>query len=118
MQQDLTAPSRRTFLQTTAVATLGLVAAELPPFAAEPGRRIGFVDLNLDNYHANVFLQALRGPLAERGFTVAGATGTQTAPSRAWAEKNKVPFFENAAALNEAVDFFMVLAPSNPEVHL
>ncbi|MDB6030864.1 MAG: hypothetical protein JWM16_1202, partial [Verrucomicrobiales bacterium] len=41
--------------------------------------------LNLDNYHANVFLQALRGPLKESGITVAGATGLKTEESRAWA---------------------------------
>ncbi|HTG43906.1 MAG TPA: hypothetical protein VK633_05180 [Verrucomicrobiae bacterium] len=82
------------------------------------GRRIGFVDHNLENYHANVFLQALRGPLAHRGFTIGGATGTKTGESRAWAEKNKIPYFEDEAALNSAVDYFMVLAPSNPEVHL
>lgn len=111
---------RRTFLQSTAAATLGAVLT-FPSLAAEQaarGKRIGFVDLNLDNYHANVFLQALRGPLKERGFTLAGATGMETAKSRAWAEKNQVPFFESAAALNDAVDFFMILAPSNPEVHL
>ena len=115
---------RRGFLQTTGLAALGAMmggrlassAADAPP--AQNGRRIGFVDLNLDNYHANVFLQALRGPLAARGFTVGGATGTKAAESRAWAEKNNVPFFENDAALNAAVDFFMVLAPSNPEVHV
>jgi len=115
---------RRTFLRTTAVAALGanmacrltLTAAEPP--AAQTGRRIGFVDLNLDNYHANVFLQALRGPLESRGFTVAGANGSKIAESRSWAEKNKVPFFDNDTALNSAVDFFMILAPSNPEVHL
>ena len=90
------------------------LAANVPP----QGRRIGFVDLNLDNYHANVFLKALRGPLESRGFVVAGATGTKIAESRAWAEKNQVPFFDNDAALNDTVDFFMVLAPSNPEVHL
>jgi predicted dehydrogenase len=113
--------ARRSFLQSTALATLGsaLAAPRLAIAAdAPPGRRIGFVDLNLDNYHANVFLQALRGPLAARGFTVAGATGTKTAESRAWAEKNGVPFFEDDAALNGAVDFFMIIAPSNPEVHL
>jgi predicted dehydrogenase len=115
---------RRSFLRTTATATIGAtLAGRLPMPAAEPvpaqaGRRIGLVDLYLDNYHANVFLQALRGPLASRGFTVAGATGTRTAESRAWAEKNRVPFFETDAELNGAVDFFMVLAPSNPEVHL
>src|SRR5258706_16201468 len=92
---------RRSFLQTTVVAALGAtlarnvpsLAAEAPP--AQTGRRIGFVDLNLENYHANVFLLALRGPLASRGFTAAGATGTKTAESRAWAEKNRIPFFEN-----------------------
>ncbi len=114
---------RRSFLQTTAVAAIGAAAAsQLPLSAAEApaqtGRRIGFIDLNLENYHANVFLQALRGPLASRGFTIAGATGTKTAESQAWAEKNRVPYFENDAELNRAVDFFMILAPSNPEVHL
>ena len=101
---------------TTLAAAFPLAAAEGPNGPA--GKRIGFVDLNLENYHANVFLQALRGPLASRGFTVAGATGTRTAESRVWAEKNRVPFFDNDDALNAAVDFFMVLAPSNPEVHL
>src|SRR5688572_22297447 len=82
----------------------------LPAVTAAPApRRIGFVDLNLDNYHANVFLQALRGPLESRGFVVAGATGTKLPESRAWAEKNRVPFFQNDAALNDAVDFFMIL---------
>ena len=115
---------RRAFLQTTALAaTAAAMASPLPAFAADApsarsSRRIGFVDLNLDNYHANVFLKALRDPLESRGFVVAGATGTKAAESRAWAEKNQVPYFDNDASLNAAVDFFMVLAPSNPEVHL
>lgn len=103
--------NRRAFLQTAALAALG---AALGP----DRRRIGFVDLNLNNYHANVFLQALRGPLESRGFVVAGAAGMKTPESRAWAEKNRVPFFEDDRTLNDAVDFFMVLAPSNPEAHL
>lgn len=40
-----------------------------------------------------------------------------TAESRAWAEKNNIPFFEKDEDLNATVDFFMILAPSNPEVH-
>jgi predicted dehydrogenase len=115
---------RRAFLHRSALAAISATlagrrvinAADAPP--SQSGRRIGFVDLNLENYHANTFLQALRGPLKDRGFTVAGATGTKTAESRAWAEKNHVPFFDTPAALNTAVDFFMILAPSNPEVHL
>lgn len=114
--------TRRNFVVATAAAAVGTTLSFPSKAAAkagsDKGKRIGFVDLNLDNYHANVFLQALRGPLKERGFTLAGATGTRIAESRAWAEKNQVPFFDNDLALNSAVDFFMVLAPSNPEIHL
>lgn len=113
---------RRGFLQATAMAAATMAvrwpARGADAAAIKTGGRIGFVDLDLDNYHANVFLQALRGPLASRGFNAAGATGLRLAESRGWAEKNKVPFFDSAAALNDAVDFFMILAPSNPEVHL
>ena len=90
---------RRSFLNITTLAAIGSTVTGPLPFraaespAAPSSRRIGFVDLDLENYHANVFLQALRGPLASRGFTVAGATGTKSAGSRAWAEKNNVPFF-------------------------
>src|SRR5262245_50695605 len=102
---------RRAFLQTTAFAAIGAtMAGRLSMMAADApsprtGRRIGFVDLNLDNYHANTFLQALRGPLESRGFILAGATGTKTQESRAWTDKNRVPFFDNDDALNAAVDF-------------
>jgi predicted dehydrogenase len=99
-------------------ATIPIQSRAADAFRSNAARRIGFVDLNLENYHANAFLQALRGPLKERGFTVTGATGTRTAESRAWAEKNQVLFFDTDTALNDAVDFFMVLAPSNPDVHL
>src|SRR5262245_61965347 len=120
-QMNPTKLTRRSFLKAATTATIASTfASQLPLPAAEAptGRRIGFVDLNLDNYHANAFLQALRGPLATRGFSVTGSTGTKTAESRAWSVKNNVPFFENDTTLNAAVDFFMVLAPSNPEVHL
>src|ERR1051326_8141004 len=94
---------RRSFLKSTTFTAVGAIlagplalrAAEALP--ARPGRRIGVVDLNVENYHANVFLQALRGPLASRGFTVTGATGTKTAESRAWTEKDRVQFFESDA---------------------
>src|SRR5688572_26234667 len=80
--------------------------------------RIGFVDYKLDNFHANVFLRAFRGPLKDRGATVAGCTALDEESGRAWAEKNGVPYFDDPAALNGAVDGYMVLAPSNPEKHL
>lgn len=81
-------------------------------------KHIGFVDFDLNNFHADVFLQAIREPLASRGFKVAGATALQEAPSREWAQANHVEYFPSVDALNEAVDAYMVLAPSHPEVHL
>lgn len=81
------------------------------------GKRIGFVDYNLENFHSNVYLQLLREDLAERGFTVAGCSGRLEKEGKEWAEKNSVPYFDDAAALDAAVDCYVVLAPSNPEMH-
>ena len=85
---------------------------------AKKNRRIGFVDYDLENFHANVYLAALRGPLEKRGFTVAGCTAMKDKAGRTWAKKNGVPYCDDAAALNAECDVFMVLAPSNPETHL
>ncbi len=79
--------------------------------------RIGFVDYDLDNFHANVYLQLLREELAHRNFAVTACTGQVADSSRAWAERNAVPFYETVAAMDPEVDYYAVLAPSNPEVH-
>ena len=81
-------------------------------------KRIGFVDYKLENFHANVYLKAYRGQLKDRGWTVAGAYALDEENGRAWCEHNDVPYFKTPAALNDAVDCFMILAPSNPELHL
>ena len=80
--------------------------------------RIGFVDYRLDNFHADVYLKLLRTDLADTGFTVAGCTAQEAEPSRAWARDNDVAWFDSVANLNDHVDHFVVLAPSNPETHL
>jgi len=82
-----------------------------------PGR-IGFVDNKLENFHANVFLKAYRNELKDRGWHVAGCYALDVENGRAWATKNDVPFFDSAAKLNDHVDAYMILAPSNPELHL
>lgn len=82
------------------------------------GGRIGFVDLDLNNFHANVYLKHLRGGLKSRGFSVAGAWALKEKPSRRWAGENDVPWFDTPEALDEAVDHYMILAPGAPEVHL
>ncbi|QDT74360.1 Gfo/Idh/MocA family oxidoreductase [Lacipirellula limnantheis] len=81
-------------------------------------KNIGLVDYRLDNYHAEVYLKALRGPLASRGYTIAGATSLEHEVSSAWADERSLPYWRELDALDAAVDFVVVLAPSNPELHL
>lgn len=81
-------------------------------------KRIGFVDYDLENFHANVYLAAFRNELKARGYTVAGCTAMLAVEGRAWAAKNDVPYYQSIAELDGAVDYYMVLAPSNPETHL
>lgn len=82
------------------------------------GKRIGYVDNKLENFHANVYLAAFRKELLDQGYEIAGCTALDEADGRAWAAKNNVPYFADPAAMNAAVDCYAVLAPSNPEVHL
>ncbi|MBX3433733.1 MAG: hypothetical protein KF847_10470 [Pirellulales bacterium] len=81
-------------------------------------RRIGFVDYRLDNFHAEVYRKALRDPLALRGYRLAGATALLADASRDWCAERDVTYYPTVAELAPHVDCFMVLAPSNPEVHL
>ena len=83
-----------------------------------PEKRIGFFDYRLDNFHANVYLSAIRGPLAERGYCVSGATGLMAEACETWCDANDVPFFSSVGQLASEVDFLAILAPSNPELHL
>jgi len=80
--------------------------------------RLGFVDYRLDNYHAEVYLKALRGPLAARGYEVVGATSLEQEISRQWADERQLPYFDSVESLASNVDGFIILAPSNPELHL
>src|SRR6476660_3634836 len=82
------------------------------------GKRIGFVDYKLENFHANVYLKIFRDQLAARGYTVAGAHAIDEEAGRAWSKKNNVAYFARPEELNANLDFFIILAPSNPEVHL
>lgn len=81
-------------------------------------KRIALVDDNLDNFHANTYLDAIRGPLASRGWEVSGATSLQPDVGGSWAEKKGVPYFDSIGKLAKFADAFAVLAPSTPEKHL
>lgn len=103
--------SRREFLAALPVSAAAVSAQAGPP------KRIGFVDDNLDNFHARVYLEALRGPLKERGYVVSGATALQQEKSRAWAAKNGLDYYDTPAALDKVVDAYAILAPSTPGTH-
>jgi hypothetical protein len=110
-------PSRRDVLVVAApLLALGSTTGRLT--MPQTGNRIGFVDDNLENFHANTFLQLSRGPLQSRGFVIAGCTGLDAAAGRAWSAKTNVPYMADVNALNAVVDAFMVLAPSTPDTHL
>ena len=121
VQHDLDLSScampRRRFMRRAIAAS---AIAALPMFVAsnKQTKRIGFVDYQLDNYHARVYLAAIRETLKDRGFTVSGGTALEAEESRAWAKNNDLPYFDSIEQLNDAVDYFIVLAPANPEVHL
>lgn len=79
--------------------------------------RIGFVDYQLENFHANVFLKAYRQDLPETHAVVAGCWGMDPEVGQAWARANDVPWYDSVRKLASQVDAFMILAPSNPEHH-
>jgi predicted dehydrogenase len=118
MKAPLHPVRRRTFLAATAVSLASAATAPGILLAQAAGKRIGFVDDDLDNFHSRVYLKILREELKARGFTVAGATALQAEKSRTWAKENGLAYFEDVEALGKAVDFFAVLAPSTPATHL
>jgi predicted dehydrogenase len=115
-------PSRRQFLTSSTVTTASLFAAAGTSTSARAeirsGGRIGFVDNNLDNFHSRTYLRILQEDLKRHGFTVNGAFALEAELSRAWAADNDLPFFGNMKDLAEQVDYFAILAPSSPELHL
>src|ERR1041384_4331978 len=102
--------TRREFLAAAPLSAAALALQGSP-------KRIGIVDDNLDNFHARVYLDAIRGPLKERGFVVSGATALQHEKSRAFAAKNNLEYVDSVAALDKIADVFAVLAPSTPATH-
>ena len=70
-------------------------------------RLIGYVDFKLNNFHANVYLDLLRGELKPRGWEVATCWGLDETEGRKWAAEKNVPFAANAKAMADC-DAFIV----------
>lgn len=82
------------------------------------GFRVGFVDYNLENFHANKFIDLFRGDLKHHGIEVVCGYGMIEAPSKEWTGKYGVEWVDTAEGVVERVDAVVLLAPDNSEVHL
>jgi len=109
--------SRRAFVRKTGLFAASVASAGAAVSKSTSGGRIAFVDHDLNGYHARVFHKALKNDLKDRGFTLAGCHALLEKTGREWADKNGERYFSDLDELNKIADFFMVLAPSNPEVH-
>lgn len=79
-------------------------------------RKIAFLDHTLDNWHANTF----RDLLAREGAALQCQlhAAASLIPGKEWADAAHIHYTEDVRELKGEVDGVMVLAPSNPEVHL
>lgn len=80
--------------------------------------RVGFVDYNLENFHANKFIELFHGDLRHHGIEVAYCWGMVDEPSREWAKRQGVEWLDRAENVVDKADAVVLLAPDNAEVHL
>ena len=80
-------------------------------------RQIGFLDYQLDNYHANVFLDLLNKDLKTRGWKVSKCWAMDEKGGKKWAAEKNIPYVKDVREMGDC-DGIMILAPSNPETHL
>lgn len=80
-------------------------------------KSVGFVDFDLENFHANVFADLLAGDLRDRGWRLAKCWSVAGRSGAEWALRRGIPHVREIADLADC-DGIMILAPSNPEVHL
>ncbi|MCE5324740.1 Gfo/Idh/MocA family oxidoreductase [bacterium] len=81
-------------------------------------KRIGFYDNKLENWHANTYLEILRDKLPDCGYEISVCKALDEADGREWAKKNNVPYAGSIEEFADKCDYVMILAPSDPELHL
>ena len=82
-------------------------------------KKIGFIDLYLDEWHANNYPAWFRGAALGGEFELGGAWEKRPGarPLDVWCKEMDIPAYTSMEKLLEECDAFCVLAPSNPEVH-
>lgn len=79
-------------------------------------KTIGFLDVDPGNFHAEKFLEILRGPLSSRGWSATKVWSRDEVAGRQWAAEHELQAVSRAADLADC-DGLIVIAPSNPEAH-
>ena len=84
-------------------------------------KKIGFIDLFIDEWHANNYPKWIRESALKDEFEVAYAWEKFTKPGskdlKAWCAEQNVQMASSIEEVIEKSDCICVLAPSNPEVH-
>lgn len=78
--------------------------------------KIAFLDYKLENWHANTFRDLLAS--GEHGARLHAVSSLEHESGCQWAEKAGVPYLHDIRELKGAVDGVMVLAPSDPALHV
>lgn len=81
-------------------------------------KRIGYYDYKLDNWHANTYLDILKNKYADNGYEVTVCKALDEEEGRKWAAEKNIPYADTLEDFAKMCDYIMILAPSNPELHL
>lgn len=81
-------------------------------------KRIGYYDYKLDNWHANTYLEILKNKFADSGYEVSVCKALDEEEGRKWAAEKNIPYADTIEDFAKICDYIMILAPSNPELHL
>ncbi len=79
--------------------------------------KVGVLDNHLNNWHADTFLNLLRGPLADREIEITAAYESDPV-GEDWCAKNGIKRAATPEEALDGMDAIMVLSPDNIEDHL
>jgi hypothetical protein len=79
--------------------------------------KIAVIDHHLNNYHADTFLELLRGPLSDQGAEIVSAWESDPAGDKDWCADNGIKRAESMEDAVRDADAILLLAPDNIDVH-
>lgn len=85
-------------------------------------KKIGLIDLHIDEFHANHYPEWFNAAPSGAGFEIGGAweesAGNGVRDLAAWSKDMGIKAYSNLEQLIDDCDCLCVLAPSNPETHI